>query len=65
VAQTRTRFGAAPSEIEIGGAIGQGRRGHEETMRRLRHQRRKRDTRIDPIPVDADIGLQPVDPVER
>src|SRR6516162_6722384 len=34
-------------------------------MRRSRHQSGKRDARIDPIPVDPNIGLQPVDPVER
>src|SRR5229473_8327927 len=33
-------------------------------MRRLRHERRERDSWIDPVPVDADIGFQPIDPVE-
>jgi len=34
-------------------------------MRRPRHQCRERDAGVDPISIDPDVGLQPVDPVDR
>ena len=63
--QTGAGLGAAPGQLRIGRAVGQGRRGDDEAVRRLRDQRGKRDAGIDPVAVDRDIALQPVDPVER
>ena len=63
--QAGSGFGAMPRQRGIGRTVGQGRRGDDEAVRRLRYQRCKRDAGVDPVPVDRDIGFQPVAAVER
>ena len=65
VAQPGRRFRRLPGEVGLALAVGQGRRGHDDAVRRLRHRWRERDAGIDPVAVDRDIGLGAVDPVER
>ena len=56
---------ARQASVRVGLAVGQGRRGDDEAVRRLRHQLGKRDAGIDPVAVDRDVDLEPVDAVER
>ncbi len=65
MAQPGRGLGAAPGEVGVGVAVGQGRRGDDEAVRRARHQLGERDARIDPAAGDRDIGFEPVDAVER
>ena len=65
VAQPGRGLGGAPGEFRVGFAVGQRRRSHHDAVRRLRHGLAERNTRIDPVAVDRDIGLGAVDAVER
>ena len=66
MAQAGRGLGRAPGEVEVGfDAVGQGRRGDDDAMRRPRDPLGERDAGIDPAAGHRDIAFEPVDAVER